>query len=114
MVAYRRGFVEALPSPFGGGTTGSLMVVFSAYIGGLTAEQTRRELLSRSGSGASLGVNLVQPILGGRPYVDDEEEAYEEDEEVHRSRRPVRAPAHGHPAAGGAPGRGRPRRGHAG
>jgi len=113
MVAYMRGFVEALTSTFGMGTNGYLMVVIFAYIGGLIAEQTRRELLSRSGSGASLGVNLVQPILGARPYVDDEEEAYEEDEEVHRSRRPVRARAHGHPAAVGAPGRTRHRRGHA-
>ena len=113
MVAYMRGFVEALTSTFGMGTNGYLMVVIFAYIGGLIAEQTRRELLSRSGSGASLGVNLVQPILGARPYVDDEEEAYEEDEEVHRSRRPVRARAHGHPVAVGAPGRTRHRRGHA-
>src|SRR3989475_9903560 len=114
MVAYMRGFVEALTSTFGMGTNGYLTVVIFAYIGGLIAEQTRRELLSRSGSGASLGVNLVQPILGARPYVDDEEEAYEEDEEVHRSRRPVRTRAHGHPAAVGAPGRARPPRGHAG
>src|SRR5881409_2419668 len=113
MVAYMRGFVEALTSTFGMGTNGYLTVVIFAYIGGLIAEQTRRELLSRSGSGASLGVNLVQPILGARPYVDDEEEAYEEDEEVHRSRRPVRTRAHGHPAAVGAPGRTRHRRGHA-
>src|SRR3989441_5269050 len=108
-----RGFVEVLPSPFGMGTNGYLMVVIFAYVGGLIAEQPGRELLSRSGSGASLGVNLVQPILGARPYVGDEEEAYEEDEEVHRSRRPVRARAHGHPAAVGAPGRTRHRRGHA-
>src|SRR5881397_1973746 len=113
MVAYMRGFVEALTSTFGMGTNGYLMVVIFAYIGGLIAEQTRRELLSRSGSGASLGVNLVQPILGARPYVDDEEEAYEQAEEVHRSRRPVRARSHGHPAAVGAPGRTRHRRGHA-
>ena len=113
MIAYMRGFVEALTYTFGMGTNGYLMVVIFAYIGGLIAEQTRRELLSRSGSGASLGVNLVQPILGARPYVDDEEEAYEEDEEVHRSRRPVRARAHGHAVAVGAPGRTRHRRGHA-
>src|SRR5712691_6536561 len=113
MIAYMRGFVEALTSTFGMGTNGYLMVVIFAYIGGLIAEQTRRELLSRSGSGASLGINLVQPILGARPYVDDEAEAYEEDEEVHRSRRPVRAQAHGHPVAVGAPGRTRHRRGHA-
>src|SRR6059036_3813725 len=113
MVAYMRGFVEALTSTFGMGTNGYLMVVIFAYIGGLIAEQTRRELLSRSGSGSSLGVNLVQPILGARPYIDQEEEAYDEDEEVHRSRHPVHARAHGHPVAVGAPGRTRHRRGHA-
>src|SRR2546426_11469026 len=106
------GFVEARPSPLGRGRKGSLGVVIFAYIGGLIAEQTRRELLSRSGSGASLGVNLEQPILGARPYVDDEEEAYEDDAEVHRSRRRVRPRAHGHPAAAGAPGPTRAHRGH--
>jgi len=98
MVSYMRGFVEALTTTFGMGTNGYLMVVIFAYIGGLIAEQTRRELSSRSGSGSSFGVSLVQPLLGARPYVDDEEEAYEEDEEIHRSRRPTGARAHGHPA----------------
>jgi len=113
MIAYMRGFVEALTSTFGMGTNGYLMVVIFAYIGGLIAEQTRREMGSRSGSGSSLGVNLVQPILGGRPYVDQEEEAYDEDEEVHRSRHPVHARAHGHPVPIGASGRAHHRRGHA-
>src|SRR5437762_674738 len=91
MVAYMQGFAQALTTTFGMGTNGYLMVVIFAYIGGLIAEQTRRELGSRSGSGSSVGVNLVQPVIGARPYVDDEEQAYEEDEEIHRSRRPVRA-----------------------
>src|SRR5438105_15167395 len=73
------------------------MVVIFASNGGLIAEQTRRELGSRSGSGSSVGVNLVQPVIGARPYVDDEEQAYEEDEEIHRSRRPVRVRFLGHP-----------------
>ena len=98
MVAYMKGFVEALTTTFGMGTNGYLMVVIFAYIGGLIAEQTRRELVYRSGSGASLGVNLVQPLLGARPYADAEEDAYEEDEEIPRSRRPVRARARGHAA----------------
>src|SRR3989442_1413384 len=41
MIAYMRGFVEALTSTFGMGTNGYLMVVSFAYIGGLVAEQTR-------------------------------------------------------------------------
>src|SRR5207237_214746 len=96
MVAYMQGFAQAVTTTFGMGTNGYLMVVIFAYIGGLIAEQTRRELGSRSGSGSSVGVNLVQPVIGARPYVDDEEQAYEEDEEDHRSRRPVRARSRGH------------------
>src|SRR5207302_444053 len=67
-----------------------------------------------SGSGSSVGVNLVQPVIGARPYVDDEEQAYEEDEEIHRSRRPVRARSRGHPviAASGHRHRGRDRGDH--
>lgn len=95
MISYMQGFVQALTTTFGMGTNGYLMVIIFSYIGGLIAEQTRRELRYRSGSGASVGVNLVQPLLGARPYVDDEEEAYEEDEEIERSRRPVRAHARG-------------------
>src|SRR5438093_689738 len=81
MVAYMQGFAQALTTTFGMGTNGYLMVVIFAYIGGLIAEQTRRELGSRSGSGSSVGVNLVQPVIGARPYVDDEEQAYDEEEE---------------------------------
>src|SRR3989475_3471213 len=96
MVAYMQGFVQALTTTFGMGTNGYLMVIIFAYIGGLIAEQTRRELTFGSGSGSSVGVNFVQPLLGARPYVDEEEESYEDDEETVRSRRPVRAHAHGH------------------
>src|SRR5467141_2146182 len=114
MVSYMRGFVEALTTTFGMGTNGYLMVIIFSYIGGLIAEQTRRELVYRSGSGSSVGVNLVQPLLGARPYVDDEEEAYEEDEEIHRSHRPTRARSRGHPviAASGHRRRGRDRGDH--
>jgi len=114
MVAYMQGFAQALTTTFGMGTNGYLMVVIFAYIGGLIAEQTRRELGSRSGSGSSVGVNLVQPLLGARPYVDDEEQAYEEDEEIHRSHRPTRARSRGHPviAASGHQRRGRDRGDH--
>jgi len=98
LVSYMTGFVQALTTTFGMGTNGYLMVIIFAYIGGLIAEQTRRELTFRSGSGSSVGVNLLQPLIGGRPFVDQEEEADEEDEEIHRSRRPVRARARGHPA----------------
>ncbi len=98
MISYLQGFVQGLATTFGMGTNGYLMVVIFAYIGGLIGEQTRRELSYRTGSGSSVGVNLVQPVIGARPYVDDEEEAYEEDEEIRRSHRPHRARARGRPA----------------
>src|SRR5213595_1003895 len=97
MISYLQGFVQGLATTFGMGTNGYLMVVIFAYIGWLIGEQTRRELSYRTGSGSSVGVNLVQPVIGARPYVDDEEEAYEEDEEIHRSHRPHRARARGRP-----------------
>src|SRR5436853_7885361 len=97
MLSTLQGFVQVLTSSFGMGTHGYQMVVIFAYIGGLIGEQTRRELSYRTGSGSSVGVNLVQPVIGARPNVDDEEHAYEEDEEILRSRRPVRARSSGHP-----------------
>src|SRR5438552_2346588 len=90
MISYLQGFVQGLATTFGMGTNGYLMVVIFAYIGGLIGEQTRRELSYRTGSGSSVGVNLVQPVIGARPYVDDEEEAYEEDEEEARPEPPAR------------------------
>src|SRR5437016_13785166 len=75
MVSYMKGFVEALTTTFGMGTNGYLMVVIFAYIGGRIAEQTRRELVYPLGSRASVGVNLVQPLLGSRPYVEEDGES---------------------------------------
>ncbi len=95
LVGYMTGFVRALQSTFGMGTNGYLMVVIFAYIGGLIADQTRRELYYKSGSSQSVGFNLIQPLLGGHRGADDEE-SYEEDEELREMRRPVRARARGH------------------
>src|SRR5947208_7033529 len=68
MISYLQGFVQGLATTFGMGTNGYLMVVIFAYIGGLIGEQTRRELSYRTGSGSSVGVNLVQPVIGARPH----------------------------------------------
>src|SRR3989475_13113053 len=54
MVAYMRGFVEALTSTFGMGTNGYLMVVIFAYIGGVVAGPPPRRLPPPPGSRASL------------------------------------------------------------
>lgn len=114
LVSYMAGFVAALTTTFGMGTNGYLMVVIFAYIGGLIADQTRRELQYRAGSGGvSFGLNLLQPLVRARPYVDDEEEAYEEDEEIHHARRPVRSRARRHAVVVGMePRRRRDRRAH--
>lgn len=97
LIGYMNGFVSALGSVFGMGTNGYLMVIIFAYIGGLIADQTRRELRYRSGAGSSLGVNLVQPILGAHAYANEEDEELDEFETPHRRRHPVRARARGHP-----------------
>ncbi len=93
LIGYMSGFVRALQSTFGMGTNGYLMVLIFAYIGGLIADQTRRELFYKSGSSQSVGFNLIQPLFGGRhPVADDGYEEYEEDdEELRQLRRPVRA-----------------------
>ncbi len=96
LVAYMTGFVKALQSTFGMGTNGYLMVIIFSYIGGLIAEQTRRELYYRQGSNQTVGVNLVQPLFGGRHPA----EAYaEDDEELQEMRRPTRARAHAREAS---------------
>jgi hypothetical protein len=95
LVGYMSGFVRALQSTFGMGTNGYLMVLIFAYIGGLIADQTRRELYYKSGSSQSVGFNLIQPLLGGR-HVAADEEVEEDDQELREFRRPVRARARGH------------------
>lgn len=115
MVAYLHGFVEALRTTFGMGTNGYLMVVIFSYIGGLIAEQTRRELYFRGASSTSVGVNLLSPFLHPRGWrePDEAEEAEDEapEDHPHRSRRPTRAHAKAVHAGGrvhrrrGSPGR---------
>ncbi len=97
LVGYMTGFAKALQNTFGMGTNGYLMVIIFAYIGGLIADQTRRELFYKSGSSQSVGFNLIQPLWGGhRPAEMDDGDYYEEDEELRAMRRPVRAHARGH------------------
>jgi hypothetical protein len=95
LVGYMTGFVQALQNTFGMGTNGYLMVIIFAYIGGLIADQTRRELFYKSGSSQSVGFNLIQPLFGGRHAVAEDADAYEEDDELVEMRRPVRARARG-------------------
>lgn len=97
LVGYMTGFAKALQNTFGMGTNGYLMVIIFAYIGGLIADQTRRELFYKSGSSQSVGFNLIQPLWGGHRLVEaDDDDYYEEDGELREMRRPVRARARGH------------------
>ena len=90
LIGYMAGFVKALQSTFGMGTNGYLMVLIFAYVGGLIADQTRRELYYKSGSSQSVGFNLIQPLFGGRRPA-FQEEYQDDDEELREKRRPVRA-----------------------
>lgn len=90
LVAYMIGFVRALQSTFGMGTNGYLMVIIFSYIGGLIAEQTRRELYYRQGATQTVGLNLVQPFFGGRHHPD---EFTQEDDELQEMRHPTRVHA---------------------
>lgn len=91
MISYLQSFVDALRATFGMGTNGYLMVIIFAYIGGLIGEQTRRELVYRGGSQATVGLNLFQPLFGRRAEENIEEESGEDEDVPQRSRRPVRA-----------------------
>ncbi len=95
LVGYLSGFVQALQNTFGMGTNGYLMVIIFAYIGGLIAEQTRRELYYKNGASQTVGLNLIQPLFGGHHAVPAEDMYGEEDEELREFRRPVRARARG-------------------
>lgn len=77
VVSYLTTFVEALQALFGMGSNGYMVTIAFAYIGGIVADQTRREIGSKAGGSTS--VNIVQPILerlhhAGRAERDDEEE----------------------------------------
>lgn len=77
MVAYLQTFVDALRTTFGMGTNGYLMVILFAYIGGLIAEQTRREI-AYHGAPRSMGLNLWQPAPQWRPYVPEADDEYDD------------------------------------
>ena len=61
VIEYLTTFVAALQTLFGMGTNGYMVTIAFAYIGGIVADQTRREIASK-GTGTT-SVNIVQPIL---------------------------------------------------
>jgi hypothetical protein len=77
VVSYLATFIEALQRLFGMGSNGYMVTIAFAYIGGIVADQTRREIGAKAGGGAT-SVNIVQPIFqrlhhADREYVDRED-----------------------------------------
>jgi len=61
VLEYLTTFVQALQTLFGMGSNGYMVTIAFAYIGGIVADQTRREIGSKASGTTS--VNIVQPIL---------------------------------------------------
>ncbi len=71
LVEYLTTFVLAIQKLFGMGSNGYMVTIVFAYIGGIVADQTRREIDAKGSEAGSAKVNIVQPIverlhLGGR------------------------------------------------
>lgn len=60
-LGYLGAFVDAVKGTLSMGQNGYLVTIVFAYIGGILAEQARRE--ARLGRGTSVGVSISQPIL---------------------------------------------------
>src|SRR5437867_5180361 len=88
VVDYLTTFVEALQRLFGMGSNGYMVTIAFAYIGGIVADQTRREIGSKSGSGTS--VNIVQPIFQRLHHADREYSGRDDRDEVVVPARSVR------------------------
>ncbi|HTD81222.1 MAG TPA: hypothetical protein VK723_03620, partial [Thermoplasmata archaeon] len=88
VIAYLATFLEALQKLFGMGSNGYMVTVAFAYIGGIVADQTRREIGSKSGSGTS--VNIVQPIFQRLHHADREYSGRDDRDEVVVPARSVR------------------------
>ena len=97
VVQYLGTFVEAMKSTLSMGQNGYLVTVVFAYIGGILAEQTRRE--AATGRGTAVGIHITQPLLAPfrRPFEDWQDDHPERFEALRKI--PVRsAPAGEAPA----------------
>ena len=90
VVNYLATFVEALQRLFGMGSNGYMVTIAFAYIGGIVADQARREIGDKEG--ASTRVNIVQPIVE-RLHLSERDG----DERLVRGRQPSAHHARGHP-----------------
>ncbi len=62
-VEYLTTFVLALQKLFGMGSNGYMVTIVFAYIGGIVADQTRREIEAKGSGASSAHVSIVQPIV---------------------------------------------------
>src|SRR3990170_1990604 len=97
VLAYFAAFVGALKATLSMGTNGYLVTVVFAYIGGILADQARRE--AAIGRGTSVGISITQPFFAPfrRPYPEwegDHPEHYD-----HLRRIPVRSAEPAAPAS---------------
>lgn len=92
VVAYLGAFVAALQSTLSMGANGYLVTIVFAYIGGILADQARRE--AALGHGTSVGISITQPLVSAfhRPAPAEWGEGHAERFEEMR-RIPVRAAA---------------------
>ncbi len=63
VLKYLGAFVSALQGTLAMGSNGYLVTIVFAYIGGILAEQSRRE--AGTGRGTSVGISISQPFFGG-------------------------------------------------
>jgi hypothetical protein len=63
VVEYLTTFVLALQKLFGMGSNGYMVTIAFAYIGGIVADQTRREIDAKGSGSGSARVSIVQPIV---------------------------------------------------
>jgi len=89
-LGYLDAFVQSLRSTLSMGANGYLVTVVFAYIGGILADQARREV--GAGRGTSVGISISQPILAPlrRPFFGGEDRP-QHFEDLHKI--PVRAAA---------------------
>ena len=89
VVSYLTTFIEALQMLFGMGANGYMVTIAFAYIGGIVADQTRREIGAKDSSGAT-SVNIVQPIFQRLHHADREYSDRDDRDEVVIPARSVR------------------------
>src|SRR3989454_8881626 len=81
VISYLTTFIEALQMLFGMGANGYMVTIAFAYIGGVVADQTRRESGGKDSSGAT-SVDIVHAIFQRLPHPDREDSGRDDRDEV--------------------------------